>query len=375
MPISHSGWRWLARFEGIELPGTRQISPAAQTPALFPLNSTRWKHVWAYLRANKLAISVFDNYEQIVDRCCEAWNFFANGSKTAKAVNHYQPMGQNGQRIRAVGITPYKRLVRRHAVCAQYRHRTAHRAAPLRRSRAPRFGCIRNTGALRCRAGHPAQHTAVAGLKVIAARVPHHGLSLISIRHQPGPAQAVSHREAQICFGIEQPGRRSAMTPWCPRFRAISASARNKARCAPPPGNRFRAARPCAQGCAARRGARVGVLVDQSANARGFTGVECRVAAPGRIVGTATAGCEDQNRRSGHKKISHEASFCRRSPPRVMPAAHPPGYAISTRPGPDPGPQPGLWLARGPGSRSGARATSIAPPHQLPPSALLHQGR
>ena len=37
---------------------------------------------WYYLRANKLAISVFDNYEQIVDRCCEAWNFFAN-DKTA----------------------------------------------------------------------------------------------------------------------------------------------------------------------------------------------------------------------------------------------------------------------------------------------------
>ena len=40
------------------------------------------ENVWAYLRANKLAISVFDNYEQIVDRCCEAWNFFAN-DKTA----------------------------------------------------------------------------------------------------------------------------------------------------------------------------------------------------------------------------------------------------------------------------------------------------
>ncbi len=36
------------------------------------------ENVWAYLRANRLAISVFDTYETIVDRCCDAWNVFAN---------------------------------------------------------------------------------------------------------------------------------------------------------------------------------------------------------------------------------------------------------------------------------------------------------
>lgn len=36
------------------------------------------ENVWAYLRANKLAISVFNTYEEIVDACCKAWNFFAN---------------------------------------------------------------------------------------------------------------------------------------------------------------------------------------------------------------------------------------------------------------------------------------------------------
>ncbi len=36
------------------------------------------ENVWAYLRANKLAITVFDTYEEIVDACCKAWNFFAN---------------------------------------------------------------------------------------------------------------------------------------------------------------------------------------------------------------------------------------------------------------------------------------------------------
>ncbi len=47
------------------------------------------ENIWAYLRANKLAITVFDSYQHIVDTCCEAWNFFATdpiaiGSITAR---------------------------------------------------------------------------------------------------------------------------------------------------------------------------------------------------------------------------------------------------------------------------------------------------
>ena len=44
------------------------------------------ENVWAYLRANKLAISVFDTYDQIVDRCCDAWNFFANDKKIVRSI-------------------------------------------------------------------------------------------------------------------------------------------------------------------------------------------------------------------------------------------------------------------------------------------------
>ena len=44
------------------------------------------ENVWAYLRANKLAISVFDTYEQIVDKCCEAWNFFANDKDAVRSI-------------------------------------------------------------------------------------------------------------------------------------------------------------------------------------------------------------------------------------------------------------------------------------------------
>ena len=36
------------------------------------------ENVWAYLRSNKLAITVFDSYEDILDKCAAAWNFFAN---------------------------------------------------------------------------------------------------------------------------------------------------------------------------------------------------------------------------------------------------------------------------------------------------------
>jgi len=35
------------------------------------------ENIWAYLRANCLAVYVFDTYDDIVVRCCDAWNFFA----------------------------------------------------------------------------------------------------------------------------------------------------------------------------------------------------------------------------------------------------------------------------------------------------------
>ena len=40
------------------------------------------ENVWHYLRGNKLAISVFDGYEDIVETCCEAWNFFIDDPAT-----------------------------------------------------------------------------------------------------------------------------------------------------------------------------------------------------------------------------------------------------------------------------------------------------
>lgn len=44
------------------------------------------ENVWAYLRANKLAITVFNTYEEIVDACCNAWNFCANDPKAIASI-------------------------------------------------------------------------------------------------------------------------------------------------------------------------------------------------------------------------------------------------------------------------------------------------
>ena len=44
------------------------------------------EYVWQYLRANKLAITVFDSYDEIVDKCCEAWNFFAECPNTISSI-------------------------------------------------------------------------------------------------------------------------------------------------------------------------------------------------------------------------------------------------------------------------------------------------
>ena len=44
------------------------------------------ENVWACLRANKTAISVFNSYHDIVDRRCKAWNVFANNPATVRSI-------------------------------------------------------------------------------------------------------------------------------------------------------------------------------------------------------------------------------------------------------------------------------------------------
>ena len=45
------------------------------------------QNILACLRANCLAISVFDTYDDIVTRCCQAWNFFANDPERVRSIS------------------------------------------------------------------------------------------------------------------------------------------------------------------------------------------------------------------------------------------------------------------------------------------------
>ena len=44
------------------------------------------ENVWQFLRSNKLATIVFDDYEDIVDKCCTAWNFFAQDKAAVASI-------------------------------------------------------------------------------------------------------------------------------------------------------------------------------------------------------------------------------------------------------------------------------------------------
>jgi hypothetical protein len=66
------------------------------------------ENVWEYLRGNKLAITVFDDYDDIVDKACGAWNFFEQDPKRIASITP-----EHGQQsiFRAVGIRTYLRAV------------------------------------------------------------------------------------------------------------------------------------------------------------------------------------------------------------------------------------------------------------------------
>ena len=54
-------------------PNISQLKLPPYAPELNPV-----ENIWEYLRANGLANTVFDDYDDIVDKSCEAWMFFAN---------------------------------------------------------------------------------------------------------------------------------------------------------------------------------------------------------------------------------------------------------------------------------------------------------
>jgi transposase len=44
------------------------------------------ENVWEYLRGNKLAITVFESYDDIVDKSCAAWRFFADDPERVASI-------------------------------------------------------------------------------------------------------------------------------------------------------------------------------------------------------------------------------------------------------------------------------------------------
>ena len=51
------------------------------SPELNPVET-----VWAYLRANKLGNTVFDNYAAIVNQCCTAWNWLMDAPDRIRSI-------------------------------------------------------------------------------------------------------------------------------------------------------------------------------------------------------------------------------------------------------------------------------------------------
>lgn len=68
--------------KGDDLPANITLVPLPPySPELNPI-----ENVWEYLRKNKLANTVFETYQDIVDACCDAWNFFAHDPNAVTSV-------------------------------------------------------------------------------------------------------------------------------------------------------------------------------------------------------------------------------------------------------------------------------------------------
>lgn len=64
--LDGAGWH---TSHALKLPGN--VTPLCLPPYSPELNPT--ENIWEYLRNNKLALRVYDSYDDIVDACCDAW--------------------------------------------------------------------------------------------------------------------------------------------------------------------------------------------------------------------------------------------------------------------------------------------------------------
>ncbi len=79
--VDGAGWHGAKALDVPDNITLLKLPPYA--PGLNPM-----ENVWAYLRSNKLAISVFDSYSDILNKCQDAWNFFANDPNRISSITH-----------------------------------------------------------------------------------------------------------------------------------------------------------------------------------------------------------------------------------------------------------------------------------------------
>ncbi|MBC7735806.1 MAG: transposase [Candidatus Saccharibacteria bacterium] len=74
LTLDGAGWHGSAALTVPDTLALLTLPPCS--PDLTPV-----ENVWPYLRATRLAITVFDTYDDIRDARCTAWNFFANNRR------------------------------------------------------------------------------------------------------------------------------------------------------------------------------------------------------------------------------------------------------------------------------------------------------
>lgn len=79
--LDGAGWHGTLELRLPENITLLRLPPYA--PELNPIGNVR-----AYLRASRLAISVLEKHDEIVARCCDAWNFFANDIDTVRSITN-----------------------------------------------------------------------------------------------------------------------------------------------------------------------------------------------------------------------------------------------------------------------------------------------
>lgn len=70
----------------LAVPGN--ITLVHQPPYAPELNPV--ENVWEYLRANKLSNTVYENYDDILAKACQAWMFFANDKDRVASITTRQ---------------------------------------------------------------------------------------------------------------------------------------------------------------------------------------------------------------------------------------------------------------------------------------------